>query len=68
MPMPRAFAELAAPTPLLDLNAEYPAGTTSLNTYAFSKGGSLMAYALAQGGNLLHAFVHHRLCAEHAGV
>lgn len=37
--------------PLLDLNAEFPAGTTSINTYSFSEDGSLMAYALAHGGS-----------------
>jgi prolyl oligopeptidase len=49
---PGAFGELAAAAqPLLDLNAEFPAGTTSLNTHSFTKSGSLMAYALAHGGS-----------------
>jgi prolyl oligopeptidase len=48
---PRALEDLAEPVPLLDLNAEFPAGTTSINTYSFSEDGSLMAYALAHGGS-----------------
>ena len=48
---PAAMEELPAPTPLLDLNAEFPAGTTSLSTYSFSEDGALMAYGLAHGGS-----------------
>ena len=48
---PDSFAELASPAPLLDLNAEFPAGTTSLSTHSFNKAGTLLAYALAHGGS-----------------
>ena len=48
---PGTLEDLPAPTPLLDLNAEFPAGTTSLNTYSFSEDGKVMAYALAHGGS-----------------
>ena len=48
---PRTLEELPEPTSLLDLNAEFPAGTTSLSTYAFSEDGSKLAYALAHGGS-----------------
>ena len=54
---PGAFSELAAPEALLDLNAEFPAGTTSLSTYSANKAGTLLAYALAHGafGSLARA-------------
>ena len=38
-------------TPLLDLNARFPDGTTSLSTHAFSEDGTLWAYALSRGGS-----------------
>lgn len=36
---------------LLNLNAEYPEGTTSLSTYSVSNDGSLLAYGLAHAGS-----------------
>ena len=48
---PSSFAEVADATALLDLNTEYPDGTTSLNTHSYNKEGSLLAYALAHGGS-----------------
>jgi len=36
---------------LLDLNAEYPDGTTALGASAFSECGRLLAYALSSGGS-----------------
>ena len=48
---PSALSELPAPQAFLDLNAEFPAGTTSLSTYSFSKAGAYMAYALSHGGS-----------------
>lgn len=36
---------------LLDLNTEYPAGTTALGTSAFSECGKFFAYALSSGGS-----------------
>ena len=47
------FAGALAPRAraLLDLNAEYPAGTTSLATWAPSHDGALLAYGLAHAGS-----------------
>lgn len=36
---------------LLDLNAEFPEGTTALSTKAFSEDGSLLAYGLSEAGS-----------------
>ena len=36
---------------LLDLNREYPEGTTSLSTYSASRDGALLAYGLAHAGS-----------------
>ena len=36
---------------LLDLNTEYPEGTTSLSTYSASHDGTLLAYGLAHAGS-----------------
>ena len=38
-------------TAFLDLNAAYPAGTTSLGSNAFSEDGALFAYGLSTGGS-----------------
>jgi len=44
-------AVFAGGEPLLDLNARFPDGTTSLSTHSFSEDGKLWAYALSRGGS-----------------